>query len=153
VIRQADELLFVTPDLRSDIPPADYEYSLSIPGRADVHEAGITLEARRISADEAAGYNSDQLLDADSVTGPLVVRNWRAGDRYWPVHTSSPKKVKELLQERHIARPERDRWTVILKNDELVWMRGFPAPAKYRAKAGQTAVVIIEIPTNSERET
>jgi len=153
LVRHADELLFVTPDLRSDVPPADYEYSLSIPGRADVHEARITLEARRISADEAAAYNPDQLLNADSVTGPLVVRTWRAGDRYWPAHTSSPKKVKELLQERHVARPERGRWTVILMDDEIIWMRGFPAPAKYRAKAGQTAVVIIENPTDSERET
>lgn len=153
VIRHADELLFVTPDLRSDVPPADYEYFLSIPGRADVHEAGFTLEARRVSPDEAAAYNPDQLLDADSITGPLLVRNWRAGDRYWPAHTSSPKKVKELMQERHIARPERDRWTVILKNDEIIWMRGFPAPANYRAKTGQAAVTIVETPTDSQEAT
>ena len=150
LVRHADELLFVTPDLRREVPPADYECSLPIPGRVDIHETGFTLEARRVSADEAAAYNPDQLLDADSVIGPLLVRNWRAGDRYWPAHTSSPKKVKELLQERHIARPERDRWPVIWHPDEILWMRGFPVPAKYKAKARHAAIVMVETPTTSE---
>ena len=153
LIRHANELVFVTPDLRSDVPPPDYEHSLPIPGRVQVPETGFTLEARRVSPDEAAAYNPDQLLDADSVTGPFVVRNWRAGDRYWPAHTSSPKKVKELLQARHLARQERDRWAVILQGDEIVWMRGFPVPARHKAKSGHAAVVVIEIPTNSEEAT
>ena len=153
LIRHADELLFETPDLRSDVPPPDYEHSLPLPGRVQVPETGFTLEARRVSLDEAAAYNPDQLLDADSVTGPFVVRNWRAGDQYWPAHTKSPKKVKELLQERHLARQERDRWAVILQGDEIVWMRGFPVPARHKAKSGHAAVVVIEIPTNSEEAT
>ncbi len=31
-----------------------------------------------------------------------VVRNWRSGERFWPLHTKEPKKIKELLQDRHI---------------------------------------------------
>jgi tRNA(Ile)-lysidine synthetase-like protein len=72
------------------------------------------------------------------------VRNWRAGDRYWPAHTKSPKKIKELLQERHVALPERRLWPVLVSGDEIVWMRGFPVPAKFQAKAGQQAILIVE---------
>ena len=64
------------------------------------------------------------------------MRNWRPGDRFWPAHTKSPKKVKELLQERHVAQPERRLWPVIVSGDEIVWMRGFPVPAGWHAKAG-----------------
>lgn len=144
LLHHADELLFVTPDLRKDTPPQDYEYLLSVPGRVDVHEAGFTIEARRMSPAEAAEYNPDQLLNADSVTGPLMVRNWRAGDRFWPVHTKSPKKIKELLQELHVAQPERGRWPVVVRGDEIIWMRGFPVSAKYKPEAGRSAVIIIE---------
>ena len=144
LVRHADELVFVTPDLRKDTPPQDYEYSLPVPGRVDVHEAGFTIEARCILAAEAAEYNPDQLLDADSVTGPLIVRNWHAGDRFWPAHTKSPKKIKELLQEHHVAQQDRKHWPVVSKNDEIIWTRNFPVAAKYQAKAGGSAVIIVE---------
>lgn len=153
LLRHADELLFVTPDLRELKPLPDYEYSLPIPGCIDVHQAGFTIEARRISHAEAAEYNPDQLLDADSVTGPLVVRNWRAGDRFWPAHTKSPKKIKELLQELHVSQPERGRWPVVVKGDEIIWMRGFPVAAKYKAEGGRAAVIIVESSRNQRFST
>jgi tRNA(Ile)-lysidine synthetase-like protein len=72
------------------------------------------------------------------------VRNWRAGDRFWPAHTKSPKKIKELLAERHLAQPERTLWPVVLCGDQIVWVRGFPTHAKLGAKPGRKAVFITE---------
>jgi tRNA(Ile)-lysidine synthase len=72
----------------------------------------------------------------------LIVRNWRPGDRFFPAHTKSPKKIKELLQEKHVPQPERRLWPVIVSGDEIIWMRGFPVPAHLRAKSGEEAVLI-----------
>ena len=144
VVRHPEELLFVTPDLREAKPPQDYEYELALPGRVVLTEVGIALESHRVPADSAAEYNPDQLLDVDSLPGPLRVRNWRAGDRFWAAHTKSPKKIKEMLQERHVAQPERRLWPVVLSGSEIVWVRGFGAHAQYRAKPGFEAVVIAE---------
>ncbi|HZZ14980.1 MAG TPA: tRNA lysidine(34) synthetase TilS, partial [Candidatus Sulfotelmatobacter sp.] len=94
-----------------------------------------------------AEYNPQQLLRADLLQDRLVVRNWRAGDRFWPAHTKAPKKVKELLQERHLPQPTRRLWPVVASGDEIVWMRGFPVPARLRARAEQGALVIQETPT------
>ena len=113
-----------------------------VPGQVVVYEAGSSIEARRVPAGAEAGYNPDHLLDAESLPGPLRVRNWRPGDRFWPAHTKSPKKIKELLQERHVAQPERRLWPVVVSGDEIVWMRGFPSPAKFRAKPGRAAILI-----------
>jgi tRNA(Ile)-lysidine synthetase-like protein len=144
--RDPDEIVFLTPDLREPVAPQDYEYDLPIPGTVIVNEIGTQIEAQRISADAAAGYNPEQLLDAGSVPGRLRVRNWRPGDRFWPAHTKSPKKVKELLQERHIAPPERKLWPVVVSGDEIVWVRGFPSPGKLRARLGREAILIVERP-------
>ncbi|PYX71110.1 MAG: hypothetical protein DMG78_16545 [Acidobacteria bacterium] len=144
LVRYAEELLFVTPDLREEQLPRDYEHELPVPGSAAVAEIGAVVEARRVPAEKVAEYNPDQLVDTDSLPGPLRVRNWRAGDRFWPAHTKSPKKVKELLQERHVAQPERGLWPVVLSGDEIVWVRGFDTHAKYRAKPGHDAVLIAE---------
>jgi tRNA(Ile)-lysidine synthase len=144
LVRHAEELLFVTPDLREEQLPRDYEHELPVPGCAVVPEIGAVVEAHRVPADSVAEYNPDRLLDTDSLPGPLRVRNWRAGDRFWPAHTKSPKKVKELLQERHVTQPERALWPVVLSGDEIVWVRGFDTHAKYGAKAGHDAVLIAE---------
>jgi len=143
VVREPDELLFLTPDLREPDETRDYEYELPVPGAVVVSEAGSSIEVRCVAAGDE-GYNPEQLLNAESLRGPLKVRNWRAGDRFWPAHTKSPKKIKELLQERHIAQPERRHWPVVLCGDEIVWVRGFGLPARLQAKPGCGGVLISE---------
>ncbi len=144
--RESEELMFVTPDLREPVKPSDYEYELPIPGRVIVYEAGSALEARLVPVGSEAGYNPDQLLDAKSLPGPLRVRNWRPGDRFRPAHTKSPKKIKELLQERHAAQAERTAWPVVVSGDEIVWVRGFPTSARLRTKPGRGAILIVDEP-------
>ncbi|HLZ39684.1 MAG TPA: tRNA lysidine(34) synthetase TilS [Candidatus Sulfotelmatobacter sp.] len=143
VVREPHELLFVTPDLREPAPDQDYEYELPVPGEVSISETGSCIEVRRVAAGGEA-YNPEHLLDADSLPGRLKVRNWRAGDRFWPAHTKSPKKVKELLQERHVAQPERRLWPVVVSGDEIVWMRGFALPARFQAKPGREGWLISE---------
>jgi tRNA(Ile)-lysidine synthase len=145
LVREPEQLVFLTPDLRQPAPAHDYEYALPIPGRVAVVELGSSFETRLIPAGTDGGYNPENLLAAESLPGPLRVRNWRAGDRFWPAHTKSPKKIKELLQERHLVLPERRLWPVLVSGDEIVWLRGFPLPAKFRAKAGQEAILILEM--------
>jgi tRNA(Ile)-lysidine synthase len=122
---------------------SDYEYPLTIPGQIDVPEAAARFEAVLVPVGLQAGYNPEHLLEPTLLAKELHVRNWRAGDRFWPAHTKTPKKIKELLQERHIAGPERKLWPVVVSRSEIVWVRGFPVPAKLRPRAGAGEVVVI----------
>jgi tRNA(Ile)-lysidine synthase len=157
--REPEAMVFLTPDLRSQERIPDYEYSLPLPGRAMVPEVGVVIEALLVTPQVAsqgnpeiapetqvAEYNPQELLRAELLPDRLMVRNWRPGDRFWPAHTKAAKKIKELLQERHVAQPERRLWPVAASGDEIVWMRGFPVPARLRAEAGQAAVLIRETP-------
>ncbi len=151
--REPEAMVFLTPDLRRQERIPDYEYSLAVPGRVLVAEAGVVIEALRLTpAPQVAEYNPQQLLRGDLLPGRLIVRNWRAGDRFWPAHTKAPKKIKELLQERHAAQPERRLWPVVVSGGEIVWVRGFPAPARLRANAEQEAVLIREVPWMDEEQ-
>ena len=145
LVREPEAMVFVTPDLRRQERIPDYEYALSIPGRVVIPELEAAIEAVRItSRSEVAEYNPQQLLRADLLKNPLTVRNWRPGDRFWPAHTKAPKKVKELLQARHVVQPDRRLWPVVMSGDEIVWMRGFPVPEKMRANEHEQAVLIRE---------
>ncbi len=144
IVRKREAIEFVTPDRASE-ESSDYEYSLPVPGRLFVPELGATIEVLRITPESRdAEYNPQQLLRAHSLPQQLKLRNWRAGDRFWPAHTKSPKKVKELLQQRHVRESERRLWPVVLSGDEIVWMRGFPVSAKLRAHAHEEAALIRE---------
>jgi tRNA(Ile)-lysidine synthase len=155
--REPEAMIFVTPDLRRNQDPVpNYEYTLPIPGRVFAFEAGGIIEALRISPEQQrTEYNPqqllrDDLLRADALPARLIVRNWRPGDRFFPAHTKSPKRIKELLQGKHVPQPERRLWPVVVSGDEIVWMRGFPVPAHLRAKAGEEAVLIQETPWGVE---
>jgi tRNA(Ile)-lysidine synthase len=161
VRREPEAVVFITPDLRRQERIPDYEYPLPVPGRVLVPELGMVIEALLVTRPvtpqmppgaQVAEYNPQDLLRAELLPRRLIVRNWRAGDRFWPAHTKLPKKIKELLQERHLAQPERRLWPVVDSGDEIVWMRGFPVPARLRAEAGREAVLIREMPWAVEQQ-
>src|SRR5438046_539104 len=88
----------------------DYQYLLPVPGKVPVPERGTLFEAVLISAEKGAACNSENLLDSGVAADELTIRNWHAGDRFWPAHTKGPKKVKELLQAEDVTGEESTRW-------------------------------------------
>jgi tRNA(Ile)-lysidine synthase len=152
VVREPTALTFLTPDLRTqERVSSSYAYPLPLPGRALVPEARVVVEAVRVKmATEGGGYNPDALLDPALLPRELTVRNWQPGDRFWPAHTKSPKKIKELLQERHITGSARKAWPVVVIGDEVVWVRGFPAPTSLRAKDSSDAILIRDLPLEED---
>jgi len=123
---------------------ADYQYALAVPGAVKIPELGASIEARLVDAGSVPEDGHGQLLDLGCMPKEVLIRNWRAGDRYWPSHTSSAKKVKELLSGRHLTGAEKKLWPVaVVKGRGLIWMRGFAVPAAFRAPVGASQAIWI----------
>lgn len=131
--------------------PSDYEYRLPVPGSVEVPETQSRFEALFVSGNAAEGYNPEHLMDRALLASELKVRNWRAGDRFWPAHTKAAKKIKELLQERHVTGPERKRWPVVVSGRDLIWVRGFPAPGQLQSQKTDSAVLIREVELHTNK--
>lgn len=130
---------------RSDtLPISDYEYRLLIPGRISVPEAGRSFEAVLVRPTVESAYNLDDAIDPSLLASELRVRNWRPGDRFWPEHTKSPKKIKKLLQERHVTGTDRKRVPVIVSGSEVIWVQGFSVPTALRSRDPKREAVIIQ---------
>lgn len=135
----------------------DYQYLLPVPGEVMVPELGKAIRARLISVgkQKISDYNSALLLNRTLLAPELKVRNWQAGDRFFPAHSRSPKKVKELLQPSRLGArlslAERRLWPVIESAGDIVWMRGFPVPQAFAIQAGD-AVLIEETEMTAEAE-
>jgi tRNA(Ile)-lysidine synthase len=122
----------------------NYEYVLPVPGRVEVPELGVRIEAQVVDAAGVAEDARGQLLDLERMPRAVLIRNWRPGDRFWPAHTAAAKKVKELLSDHHATGTGKKLWPVaIAEGCGLVWMRGFPVPASFRAPAGASKVIWI----------
>jgi tRNA(Ile)-lysidine synthase len=122
----------------------DYEFFLPIPGSVEIPALNLRLEAVFSASSDKA--DPDQQMNSSLLGKQLYVRNWRAGDRFWPCHSKGPKKIKELLQDRHITGESRKSWPVATVGDEIVWVRGFPVATNFRAHDGQDSVIIREAP-------
>lgn len=138
-VRNAKELLILTPDLRAeDRIACDYEYQFKVPGSVTIWENSVILDAQFASAGK--GYNPDHLLDSRFAEN-LLVRNWRPGDRFWPANAKQPKKIKELLQDRHITGHEKKAWPVIASGEDIVWLRGFGVRRDLQTQNGKGILI------------
>ena len=145
VSRHREELRFE----QSSAAPADYHYALPVPGKIMVPEAKLHLEALVSGNSGAEQYNSEHLLDSKFGREALIVRNWHSGERFWPAHTSQPKKIKELLQDHHITGDEKRHWPVVASGDEIVWVRGLGVGKDFRATDGR-GVLIRDFPISED---
>jgi tRNA(Ile)-lysidine synthase len=138
----------------------EYLYVLAIPGEIAVPELGSIIRARLVPAGERGrtGYNDPALLDRSLLAPELTVRNWRAGDRFLPAKTRSPRKLKELLQPgrlgQRLSLARKKAWPVVESAGEIVWVRGFTRPDKFAPVSGENreAVVIEESEFHSGTE-
>jgi tRNA(Ile)-lysidine synthase len=125
----------------------EYQYELPVPGKVSVAEAGIVLETslRRGSGQ----FQPGELVHSRFAQHKWVVRKWRAGERFWPAHTKEPKKIKELLQDRHITGEKKQRWPVIACGEDIIWLSGFGVRQDFRAN-GRDGILIREIQANDK---
>ena len=91
---------------------------------------------------EAIIYEEDSLpsggplmafLDPDLLSGEVVLRNRRPGDRFHPLGSSGEKKLKDFFIDRKVPRPERDDVPVLAAGNEIIWVVGHLVSEKYRA--------------------
>ena len=110
-----------------------------------VEELGCVFRLREIDWPRKRGETSMEgtVLDRDRLRFPLMLRNWRPGDRIRPQGHRSAHKLKRLLNEKRVSRWERDGWPVLASGDKLVWARGFPVAAEFAANERTRAGIVI----------
>jgi tRNA(Ile)-lysidine synthase len=128
----------------------EYEYKIDPANGtqlARVPELGCVFRFRVIDWPPKRGETNDMgtVLDRHRLRAPLVLRNWRPGDRLRPVGHRNAHKLKRLLNEKHVNRWERDGWPVLTSGGVLAWARGFHVAAEFAAdERTRSGMVIAE---------
>jgi tRNA(Ile)-lysidine synthetase-like protein len=99
-------------------------------GRLAAEDAGrlAAEDAGRLAAEDAgrlAAEDADaEVLDADSASGPLLVRTRRPGDVFHPLGAPGVKKLKDFLIDSRVPLAERDTLPLVCRGDEILWVAG-----------------------------
>lgn len=123
-----------------------WEYELSIPGRTVLPEAGGVIEAEIIERDlhpggggiigkamGQAGGRDRVALDLDRIRLPVYARRRRPGDRFYPLGLGGSQKVKEFFIDRKVSREMRDKTPVVGAGEDIYWLAGCRADARFAA--------------------
>ena len=126
----------------------DYDLPLPVPGRVQVPGGAETTVRTRL-VDESASkplYTESglDLLDWERVPGPLRLRNWRAGDQYWPSGQRSTRRVRELFQRARVSAWRRVGWPVVTSMDRIVWVREFGPAADLAPRTGCRQLLAVD---------
>ena len=152
VRREQDELVFqATRTEKSGSAPDtrhEYEYDIDLANdgaEVRVAELRCVFRLRVIDWPRKRGETSkeSEVLDRDRLRLPVVLRNWRPGDRLRPLGHQNARKLKRLLNEKHISRWKREGWPVLTSGGILAWARGFPVAVEYAADERTRAGMVV----------
>ena len=154
VLRQHDALIFSAAEDKapnSGRKGDAFERAIDLDGKENdirVPELSCVFRLKVIdwSAKRGETTKSESVLDRDALRSPVVLRNWRPGDRFKPLGHRNAHKLKRLLNRKHIDLTERESWPVLTSGEILAWVRGFPVAVEFAAsERTRTAIVIEEI--------
>lgn len=93
----------------------------------EVLSVPVTLTFQHKLAGEVELQKDEQMafLDADRLTFPLTLRNWKPGDRFTPLGMpGQTQKVSDFLINKKVALPDKANVWVLTSGDEIVWVVG-----------------------------
>lgn len=86
------------------------EIPLTLPGQTAVPSFGLTVQIG--------------VAPGASAPASAILRPWKPGDRVRLQHSSTERKVKEVLERMKVTGSDRTSWPVIACDGQIVWMRG-----------------------------
>jgi tRNA(Ile)-lysidine synthase len=143
IIRSFDWLRFAKPATVPGLQTRNYTFTVPVPAIIPIpgENFSISLEVFENATDQETCecvYNKGMVwVDQERLAGPLTLRNWRPGDQYNPLGSSSEQKIKTLFQEFRVPLWERRHWPVLTDGSSIVWSRRF-GPATRVAAGPET---------------
>lgn len=128
--------------------PAHYRYTLREPGRFYLQEIGKTIIIKFMKRKKGPSLDRSPwlvCLDAAKVKFPLLIRNFKPGDRFIPLGMAGHKKVKDLFVDLKIPSEVRASTPLLFSGDKLVWVCGFRIDDRFKVTPGTREVLEISL--------
>jgi tRNA(Ile)-lysidine synthase len=128
-------------------PRSRSSFCLELPVPGEVRLAGWILEAQGFDRPQGIPVGPDiAQIDAAAVSGGLLVRSRRPGDRIRPIGLGGSRKVQDVLVDRKVDRRERDVVPIVTDTEgRIVWVAGHVLDDRFRVTEGTKGVIILKL--------
>lgn len=121
---------------------------LSIPGMIHWPWTGQTLEACLVEEfpkfwkdDPSCAY-----LDADQISQECVVRQWEAGDFFYPFGMNGQKKkIQDFFSDIKLSKQRRHKVPLVIAPEGILWVAGLRTDHRFRVRSETTRVVGLQL--------
>jgi len=133
--------------------PEAYRYHIEEPGEAPetlhIEFAGLRLQLTAIPAENLPELHKTgqrvALFDMNKLQFPLLLRNFRPGDRFTPLGMKGSQKVKKFFIDHKIPRDQRQRCLILLSGNRIAWVVGHRISEQFRIEPVTLRILKIEL--------
>jgi tRNA(Ile)-lysidine synthase len=91
----------------------------------------------KIDKDQSKAY-----IDFDLVKFPLVVRNWKHGDKFRPLGMKKFKKISDFFVDMKLSVHEKDKVDIFLSGEDIIWVGGMRIDDRFKLTDRTNKVLI-----------
>ncbi len=117
-------------DLKSDADetPA-YEYIIDMPGKIFIPEIDAQVKLSEMRPENRPDFSCTGhqagFFDMDRLSFPLIIRNFRPGDRFKPLGMSGTQKLKDFFINHKVPRTQRAKCPILISRGKIIWVVGY----------------------------
>lgn len=138
IVRNRDEIIVTQSIFHESI-------NLTIDSPDKLVDLPISLDAEILDINDSYRVSPDNAkacLDAEKTVFPLTLRNWRAGDYFFPLGMNGKKKLSDYFTDRKYSIPEKERKLVLESDGKIIWIVGDRIDDRFKITAKTTRAII-----------
>ncbi len=86
------------------------------------------------------------IFDADAFSPSLVLRNWKAGDYFYPFGMDGKrKKLQDFFSDVKVARSQRSKVPLLVAPEGIIWVGGYRTDHRFRVTEATRTVLMVDL--------
>ena len=129
----------------------DFCHFLEGPGTYELETLRYTVSLKEMENRELPDMKGSPwtaFLDADRINYPLVIRNFREGDRFIPFGMSGHRKLKDFFIDLKIPSEARARVPIMTYQNNIIWVCGLRIDDRYKVTPDTRKVLKVTFDEN-----